>query len=126
MTITENIRKELQALVDSQYQEFHSSLLPGANNILGVRIPQLRTMAKEIIKKEESSAVKFTNMVMNAYAEGGNVKLTDDQKRRIQSYFVVMDSALRKAEEDRQNKNANNKNHEYDNPLPYNWKNIEL
>ena len=40
MTITENIRKELQALVDSQYQEFHSSLLPGANNILGVRIPQ--------------------------------------------------------------------------------------
>lgn len=53
MTITENIRKELQALVDSQYQEFHSSLLPGANNILGVRIPQLRTMAKEIIKKED-------------------------------------------------------------------------
>lgn len=81
---------------------------------------------KEIIKKEESSAVKFTNMVMNAYAEGGNVKLTDDQQRRIQSYFVVMDSALRKAEEDRQNKNANNKNHEYDNPLPYNWKTLNF
>ena len=53
MTTTENIRKELQALADSKYQEFHSSLLPGANNILGVRIPQLRTMAKEIIKKED-------------------------------------------------------------------------
>jgi len=50
MTTTENIRKELQTLADSKYQEFHSSLLPGANNILGVRIPQLRTMAKEIIK----------------------------------------------------------------------------
>ena len=47
MTTTENIRKELQTLADSKYQEFHSSLLPGANNILGVRIPQLRTMAKE-------------------------------------------------------------------------------
>lgn len=51
MTTTENIRKELQALVDAKYKEFHSSLLPGANNILGVRIPQLRIMAKEIIKK---------------------------------------------------------------------------
>ena len=53
MTTTENIRKELQALVDAKYKEFHSSLLPGANNILGVRIPQLRIMAKEIIKKED-------------------------------------------------------------------------
>lgn len=52
MTTTENIRKELQTLADSKYQEFHSSLLPGANNILGVRIPQLRTMVKEIIKKK--------------------------------------------------------------------------
>ena len=53
MTTTENIRKELQALADAKYQEFHSSLLPGANNILGVRIPQLRIMAKEIIKKQD-------------------------------------------------------------------------
>lgn len=53
MTTTENIRKELQALVDAKYKEFHSSLLPGVNNILGVRIPQLRIMAKEIIKKED-------------------------------------------------------------------------
>ena len=35
MTTTENIRKELQTLADYKYQEFHSSLLPGANNILG-------------------------------------------------------------------------------------------
>ena len=64
MTTTENIRKELQALVDSKYQEFHSSLLPGANNILGVRIPQLRTMAKDIIKKEDwHTFVESTDMI---------------------------------------------------------------
>ena len=34
MTTTENIRKELQALVDAKYKEFHSSLLPGANNLI--------------------------------------------------------------------------------------------
>ncbi len=50
MTTTENIRKELQTLADSKYQEFHSSLLPGANNILGVRIPQLRP--KKLLRKK--------------------------------------------------------------------------
>ena len=53
MTITENIRKELQTLVDSKYQEFHSALVPGTENILGVRIPQLRVMAKEIAKRDD-------------------------------------------------------------------------
>ena len=50
-TTAENIRKELKALADPKYRKFHSYLLPGTDNILGVRIPQLRTMAKEIIKK---------------------------------------------------------------------------
>ena len=53
MTTTENIRKELQDLVDSKYQEFHSALVPGVENILGIRIPQLRTLAKEITKRED-------------------------------------------------------------------------
>lgn len=53
MTTTENIRKKLEASADLKYREFHSSLVPGADNILGVRIPQLRKMAKEIIKKED-------------------------------------------------------------------------
>lgn len=53
MTITENIRKELEALVDSKYREFHSSLVPGTENILGVRIPQLRLIAKKVAKGSE-------------------------------------------------------------------------
>ena len=52
-TTAENIRKELKALADPKYRKFHSYLLPGTDNILGVRIPQLRTMAKEIIKKDD-------------------------------------------------------------------------
>lgn len=52
MTTIENIRNELLALVDNKYREFHSSLIPGAGNILGVRIPQLRLLAKEMAKKE--------------------------------------------------------------------------
>lgn len=52
MTTTESVRKELKTLEDPAYREFHSSLIPGADNILGVRIPQLRIMAKGLAKKE--------------------------------------------------------------------------
>ena len=53
MTTTESVRKELKTLEDLTYREFHSSLIPGADNILGVRIPQLRIMAKGLAKKED-------------------------------------------------------------------------
>ena len=66
MTITENIRKELQTLVDSKYQEFHSALVPGTENILGVRIPQLRVMAKEIAKRDDS--VSYTHLTLPTIA----------------------------------------------------------
>ena len=53
MAISENIRKELETLADAKYKEFHSSLLPGTGNVLGVRIPQLRTMAKRIARQND-------------------------------------------------------------------------
>ena len=52
MTTTESVRKELKTLEDPTYREFHSSLIPGADNILGVRIPQLRIMAKDSPRKK--------------------------------------------------------------------------
>ena len=52
MTRTE-IKKELEALADKKYKEFHTALLPGTNNILGVRIPQLRILAKKLSKEKE-------------------------------------------------------------------------
>ncbi|MEY8707911.1 DNA alkylation repair protein [Bacteroides faecichinchillae] len=53
MVTSEKIRKELKTLADAKYKEFHSSLLPGTDNVLGVRIPQLRTMAKRIAKEND-------------------------------------------------------------------------
>lgn len=47
------IKKELKALADMKYKEFHSALLPGTDNVLGVRIPQLRTMAKLLAKQND-------------------------------------------------------------------------
>ena len=44
--------KELMSLKDEKYRKFTSSLVPGCENILGVRIPKLRKIAKRIAKEK--------------------------------------------------------------------------
>ncbi|MEH2958458.1 DNA alkylation repair protein [Candidatus Merdisoma sp. JLR.KK006] len=46
----ESVRERLQELADPKYKEFQSKLLPGVDNVLGVRVPQLRSLAKEIAR----------------------------------------------------------------------------
>lgn len=46
------IRERLCELSDEKYQKFHSNLCPNVDNIMGVRIPVLRKLAKEIAKTE--------------------------------------------------------------------------
>lgn len=43
-----SIREELFEKQDLKYKEFHSSLCPNVDKIIGIRVPQLRKMAKEI------------------------------------------------------------------------------
>ena len=45
------IREELFSLQDKKYKDFHSSLCPGTDNIIGVRTPVLRTLAKKLSKE---------------------------------------------------------------------------
>lgn len=45
------IKKDLLALQDNGYKEFHSKLCPGTENIIGIRIPVLRNYAKELVNK---------------------------------------------------------------------------
>lgn len=44
------IREQLEQSADEKYRIFSSSLTPGKNNILGVRIPTLRKMAVKLAK----------------------------------------------------------------------------
>lgn len=46
------IRKQLQDLAQVSYAKFAAGLLPGVENILGVRLPALRKIAKDIAAKE--------------------------------------------------------------------------
>lgn len=42
------IINRIYELADEDYKRFHSSLVPGNDNIAGVRVPKLRALAKEI------------------------------------------------------------------------------
>ena len=47
-----NIREQLFELAEDEYKQFSSSLLPGIDSLLGVRLPALRKIAKQIAKKD--------------------------------------------------------------------------
>lgn len=53
--IAESIRKQLVEMADEKYRKFMSSLTPGKENILGVRIPLLRKLANKILKDDWKS-----------------------------------------------------------------------
>lgn len=44
------IRQDLFEIQDLKYKEFHGSLCPDMDNIIGVRIPKLVNMQKNYIK----------------------------------------------------------------------------
>ena len=48
----EEVKKQLSSMAEEQYQQFSRKLVPGTDNILGVRIPQLRIIAKKLAKED--------------------------------------------------------------------------
>lgn len=85
--------------------------------------------ALEAQKTEQlATSEKFTNKVLKEFggSVAGAMQVTDYQRTLIQGYFIVIDRALKAAEEERVRKNANNKDHKYDNELPINWNTVNL
>ena len=56
----EQIREKLFELQDKKYQEFHSKLCPNVEDIIGVRIPSLRKLAKQIAKENPREYLEKT------------------------------------------------------------------
>lgn len=51
------VRKELESIAEADYKEFSASLIPGVTNMLGIRIPILRNMAKKLAKEDWKSCM---------------------------------------------------------------------
>lgn len=60
--IKQEIRQELINLSDEKYRSFHSNLCPGVENILGVRLPLLRKIAKDLSKSNYKEYLDDNNV----------------------------------------------------------------
>ncbi len=69
------IIKRLLELQDLKYREFNSKLIPGIDKdlIIGVRTPQLRKLAKELVREERAAAVNFMEHLPHRYYEENNL-----------------------------------------------------
>lgn len=48
----EVIRERMHSLAETDYKEFNQKLIPGVKHVLGIRLPALRKLAKEIAKED--------------------------------------------------------------------------
>jgi len=65
--VDRDIRRALEALADEAYRKFASSLIPNADHLLGVRLPELRRLAKSIARNDDWRA--FLRHADNRYFE---------------------------------------------------------
>ena len=88
-----DIKIELLKLSDLKYRTFSSGLLPGTENIIGVRIPALRNLAKEIAKGDWQTYLKeatddsFEEIMLQGLVIG-YVKGNPDQVISALKYFI--------------------------------------
>lgn len=53
------VRKELESIAEADYKKFSASLIPGVENLLGIRIPILRDMAKKLAKEDWKGCMEW-------------------------------------------------------------------
>lgn len=71
MITAENIKEELKKQQDETFKDFTSALIPGSRPIIGVRLPVLRKMAKEIARGDWQ---KFLQEAPEEYYEEVQIK----------------------------------------------------
>ena len=90
----EKIRDKLLELQDEKYREFNKKLCPDTNlEILGIRIPILRNLAKELVKEDYRP---YLDNIENTYFEEvllegfiiGYSKVNIDEKLELIKHFV--------------------------------------
>ena len=74
----EYIRNELLGMTDKgEYAAFTSSLIPGCDNIIGIRQPVLKQYAKQLIKENKDFLTAFRPVHRRAREHGHAVALSE-------------------------------------------------
>lgn len=99
MELVNQIRERLFALSEPEFQKFSAALIPGEERMLGVRLPALRVLAKEIARSD--GWVDYLAAAPRDYFEEimlrgmiiGAVQISPEERiRRIQSFIPEIDS----------------------------------
>ena len=90
------IQKRLYSLADEKYKQFSSSLLPSVKNIIGVRLPELRKIAKEISKNNnvkdyiDNCSVTYFEEIMLKGMVIAYAKFTPEERLKYIKNFVPL------------------------------------
>lgn len=73
--VIEQIQKELFAMQDLKYRDFHAKLIPTVERetVIGVRVPELRKYSKKLFRTQPESVEIFMKELPHTYYEENNV-----------------------------------------------------
>ena len=89
-----NILNLLHQEKNEKYQKFASSLLPNTNNVLGVKLPTLKKIAKDIIKNNKTDYFlsnnkdEFFELTLIEAFIIGNLKIKFSEKLKLIKNFI--------------------------------------
>ncbi len=93
--ITPWVREELKANTDLKYREFHKSLVPGLENLLGVRVPKLRQIAKTAAREnydqfaDEANTEVYEELMIRGMMIGYG-KMDDSRRKKELEAFIPL------------------------------------
>ena len=89
----EKIRKELEIIAEENYRIFAAKLIPNIDNLLGVRLPKLRKIAKKIVQLDYEYYLAMDNHLYfeEVMLQGmiiGEIKLPWTERSRYVKQFI--------------------------------------
>ncbi|MDO4287153.1 MAG: DNA alkylation repair protein [Eubacteriales bacterium] len=93
----ENIREQLYALAEGSYRDFSAALVPGCGTMLGVRLPKLRALAKEIAKDYDTYFTEpcgelFEEIMLRGMVIGCMKCSTEQRLQKIRDFLPLIDN----------------------------------
>lgn len=96
--LREKVLKQLYEMQDLKYKEFDSSLCPNVDNIIGVQVPKLRAIAKELVKEKQREYLELENIeyyeekVIQGLMIGMSNLTIEDTKKYLEKFIPKIDS----------------------------------
>lgn len=92
------IRLQLEALAEEEYRLFSSGLLPGTENVLGVRLPLLRKMSKKLAQSDwrgylqTAQGNSFEEIMLQGMVIGNAKCSVEERLLHIQNFVPQIDN----------------------------------